>query len=115
LITATPTDSDRCVAILAHCDDNVATLLADIPADGAVVDLVQQDLTHIGSIQCAAPIPFGHKTAVRSIPRGADIVKFGAVIGVATESICVGQHVHIQNVASARLGTPESGSSDAKH
>jgi altronate dehydratase small subunit len=48
------------------------------------------------------PIPFGHKVAIRAIPEGAWVVKYGAPIGRATRAIAVGEHVHIHNLVSAR-------------
>ena len=41
----------------------------------------------------------GHKIARSPIPRGAEIVKFGQVIGYATADIPAGAHVHVHNCA----------------
>ena len=41
----------------------------------------------------------GHKAARTAIARGAPVVKFGQVIGYATEDIAAGAHVHVQNCA----------------
>ena len=41
----------------------------------------------------------GHKVARKAIARGAPVVKFGQVIGYATEDIASGDHVHVQNCA----------------
>ena len=115
-MTAEPTPTGRLLAIVAHRDDNVATLLADVPEGGATADLAAQDLKILGSIHCTGPIPFGHKVAIRTIARTAHVVKFGAVLGTATADIAVGQHAHTHNVASARLGAPASvGGSDARY
>lgn len=54
-------------------------------------------------------IPRGHKMAIARIPSGAAVVKYGSSIGVATQEILPGAHVHTHNVASTRgrgdLGT----------
>lgn len=44
----------------------------------------------------------GHKLASRSIAAGESIVKLGEIIGVATEAIATGDHVHTHNVAPNR-------------
>ncbi|MFM9107796.1 MAG: UxaA family hydrolase, partial [Chloroflexota bacterium] len=52
-----------------------------------------------GDIRVAAMIPPGHKLAVRPIPRGEPVRKYGQIIGFATQDIEVGQHVHSHNLA----------------
>ncbi|MFN0114163.1 MAG: UxaA family hydrolase [Paracoccaceae bacterium] len=47
----------------------------------------------------AASVAAGHKLARRPIPRGADVLKFGQIIGQATADIAAGEHVHVQNCA----------------
>jgi altronate hydrolase len=43
-------------------------------------------------------VPRGHKVAVRDLPTGAPIRKYGQVIGVATAPIAAGEHVHTHNL-----------------
>lgn len=43
-------------------------------------------------------IPAGHKVAVRPIPAGSAIVKYGQIIGFALSDIEPGRHVHTHNV-----------------
>src|SRR5690606_37566091 len=40
-----------------------------------------------------------HKVAIRRIPSGAEVKKYGQVIGVATQDIEPGSHVHLHNLA----------------
>ncbi len=47
-------------------------------------------------------IPYGHKIAVRDIKLGELIFKYGEEIGIATQNIKKGDHVHIQNLDSLR-------------
>jgi altronate dehydratase len=47
-------------------------------------------------------IPRGHKVAMRTIPAGGSVIKYGNQIGLATAEIPEGAHVHTHNVASAR-------------
>jgi len=63
------------------------------------------------AVTVGSPIPTGHKFATRPIARGALIRKYGQVIGKASASIGVGDHVHVHNVEGTRgrgdLASPE--------
>lgn len=48
----------------------------------------------------AAPLPLGHKVALRAISAGEKIRKYGAPIGSAICGISAGAHVHVHNVRS---------------
>lgn len=52
-----------------------------------------------GGLEIAAGVPFGHKIAVRAIPRGEPVVKYGVAIGRAIRDIAAGEHVHVHNCA----------------
>ena len=45
-------------------------------------------------------VPPGHKIAIRAIPQGAEILRYGQVIGHASMDIAAGEHVHTHNVAT---------------
>jgi altronate hydrolase len=47
----------------------------------------------------ARTVPMGHKVATKDISAGQTIIKFGQIIGYATQEIQAGQHVHVQNCA----------------
>jgi len=47
-------------------------------------------------------IPLGHKIAVVDVPKGETIVKYDEAIGTASRPIKKGQHVHTQNLKTAR-------------
>jgi altronate hydrolase len=74
--------------------DNVATALEALDAGQAIAGAV--------SFLVSEPIPRGHKVAMRAIPAGASVIKYGNPIGIATREIPPGAHVHTHNVASAR-------------
>jgi len=79
--------------------DNVAVAISDIRAGEEVeVDLRGRVLR----IVAKSDIRFGHKIALKSIKRGEPVIKYGEVIGIATEDIEPGDHVHVHNVASLR-------------
>ncbi|UTW08169.1 UxaA family hydrolase [Pseudomonas benzenivorans] len=51
------------------------------------------------ALAAADDIPSGHKIARRAIAKGEAILKYGQVIGVATQHIAAGAHVHTHNVS----------------
>lgn len=64
------------------------------------VDAVPHGITARG-VTAAARIPKGHKMSAAKIAKGEPILKFGQIIGFATEDIAPGAHVHTQNCAFA--------------
>jgi len=83
-------------AVLVISDrDNVATALEPletgrtIEANGVLVVVLE-------------PVAAGHKIALRSIPTGDGVFKYGSPIGTASRDIAAGAHVHTHNVASSR-------------
>ena len=51
-------------------------------------------------LEAAEGIPAGHKYALRDITRGEFVVKYGEIIGRATQDIKAGEWVHTHNVKS---------------
>lgn len=49
-------------------------------------------------------IPAGHKIALRDHEAGAHVVKYGESIGIASQPITTGSHVHVHNLRSGRVG-----------
>ena len=79
--------------------DNVATSLAPLDAQSRIeVTLNGESRT----VTVLDPIPFGHKLAIRKMAPGDEVLKYGEVIGRASEAIEPGRWVHIHNVESAR-------------
>jgi altronate dehydratase small subunit len=60
------------------------------------------DLDRGFALTLRADIPFGHKFAIRTIPKGGLVHKYGQVIGISTAAIEAGDHVHVHNVDSRR-------------
>jgi altronate dehydratase small subunit len=86
-------------AIVMDSKDNVATLLADVDAN-EVVEVILRDKATEFKVQ--EMIQFGHKFAIEGIKRGKNVMKYGEIIGQATQDIGQGQHVHVHNVESYR-------------
>lgn len=82
-----------------HAADNVAVALADLPP-GTVLEM--EEPVPGSALISRDPIPFGHKVAIAPIAKGQTVIKYGHPIGVATEDIAPGQHVHVHNLRSVR-------------
>jgi len=83
-------------ALVLDGGDNVATMLAD-GKKGETVELKGAP----GTVILADDIPYGHKTALKTIGEGDEIVKYGHRIGIATGTITGGGWVHLHNMSSA--------------
>ena len=90
---------DKSLAMIEHEKDNVATALSDLIV-GDRVTLMGPGKS--GVITASQTIPFGHKIALLAIEKGESIVKYGEIIGRATQKITLGKHVHVHNVESLR-------------
>jgi altronate dehydratase small subunit len=86
-------------AIIISDKDNVATALKDL-AKGTKV-LARGDILTM-EVNLKDDIAFGHKFALYDILSGSDIIKYGAVIGRATQDIKKGEHAHLHNIEGAR-------------
>ena len=80
--------------LILHDTDNIAVAMRKIAKGEAVesFDFVANQ-----------NVPSGHKIAVRNIASGQEIIKYGNVIGMATQDIRSGHHVHTQNVAMTKF------------
>lgn len=82
-------------ALMVDDKDNVAVCLHDIEAGTeAAVRLGKDNIP----VTAGGAIPRGHKIAMGDIAKGEKIIKYGEIIGQATEDIAKGQHVHVHNV-----------------
>ena len=76
--------------LILNADDTVGIALVDIRSGAALSSfetLAQSD------------IPKGHKFALRSIAKGAAVIRYGQIIGYATEDIAAGAHVQSHNLS----------------
>ncbi|MEA3406841.1 MAG: UxaA family hydrolase [Chloroflexota bacterium] len=83
--------------LIISSNDDVAVALSDLPK-GVALSTAEGAL----GISTQEMIPFGHKVAIRPVERDEPVIKYGASIGVATESIAPGEHVHTHNLQSVR-------------
>ncbi len=86
-------------AILVDPKDNVATALRQLEP-GDTLQVGTGDNT--ADITLLQAVPFGHKFALKDIGPGGPVIKYGEIIGLATEKIRNGEHVHVHNVEGLR-------------
>ncbi len=86
-------------AIILNKLDNVATALRDIK-EGENVKIGLAD-AETGR-KLSETISYGHKFALKKIKIKENIIKYGEIIGCATEEINAGMHVHVHNIESLR-------------
>ena len=89
----------KAIAVVMNAADNTATAVQAVESD---VDVVLSIGGKPVTVHVADPISFGHKFAVRDIPKGEKIIKYGETIGLATQDIKAGRHVHVHNLESGR-------------
>jgi altronate hydrolase/galactarate dehydratase len=82
-------DISTSATIRLHPADNVVIALADLPAGTVLPEL---------GLPLSAPVPRGHKVATAAVAPGANVVRYGQIIGVATTAIAPGDHVHTHNL-----------------
>lgn len=78
-------------AIRLHLNDNIAIARLSLPEGQRV---------RFGDILVTlrAPVPAGHKLALKAIPAGHPVRRYGEVIGRASHLIEAGEHVHTHNL-----------------
>lgn len=92
-------------AIVMDTKDNVATALTRIePKD--TVAVVSSSQNKVCEVKANEAIPFGHKLATMAISKGSKVIKYGEVIGYASQDIGLGAYVHVHNMHSGRLQMP---------
>ena len=75
--------------IRLHPNDTVAVALEDVAAGSEIAEL---------ALPARDKVARGHKIALSDIAAGAPVYRYGQMIGVATEAIPAGAHVHSHNL-----------------
>jgi altronate dehydratase len=75
--------------IRLHVADNVVIALKDLSAGSRPEGL---------DAPLAGAVPRGHKIAARDVAKGEEVIRYGQIIGQATEDIPAGAHVHSHNL-----------------
>jgi len=90
-------DAASSAAWQCHPADSVAVALRDLDAGERV-------LVGTGEQHLVDAIPRGHKFALVAHGPGDPVVKYGERIGLATQGIAPGEHVHTHNLKTALAG-----------
>ena len=89
---------------LAHQGgDAVAVAVKDVEPGQALVAFLDESAPV--TIDVTAPIPLGHKVALRAVALGDDVIEYGLRTAIASADISKGDYVHTHNVRSARWHT----------
>lgn len=88
-----------------HEDDNVAVAITAVGV-GATLKPFQ--------VATVDAIPQGHKIALRPIAAGEAVIKYGQIIGNASETIAPGAHVHTHNLSMAEFDRDYAYGRDAR-
>ncbi|MCE5202202.1 MAG: UxaA family hydrolase [Synergistaceae bacterium] len=83
--------------IRVNINDNVVTVIKDVTTDE---ELEGKGVP--GGIKSLSCLNMGHKAAVEEIRSGEKVIKYGEVIGYASQMIKQGEHVHVHNIVSGR-------------
>lgn len=90
------------VAVLLHPQDDVA--IARVPLSRGVVLRLPDEVVGGGRlVEVAQRVQAGHKLALHDIAPGQPVLRYGSIIGFATQPIQAGAHVHTHNLAVGEL------------
>lgn len=89
-------------SILMHeAEDDVGVAIVDLKT-GVEVQAATIEGQRVDTVRIREDIPLGHKVAMRDLPEGKEVIKYGRPIGRATKAITKGAHTHIHNLKSIR-------------
>jgi (2R)-sulfolactate sulfo-lyase subunit alpha len=89
-------------SVLLHQSiDDVGVAVVDLSV-GAEVGAVTLEGERLGTVKITQDVPLGHKVAMRDIPAGNEVIKYGRAIGQATQDIVRGGWVHTHNLKTMR-------------
>jgi altronate hydrolase len=89
------------VAVHLHPRDNVA--IARTPLEVGSILLLEAEGRPPAQIPVRQFIPGGHKVALEPIAAGQLVRRYGQIIGVASQAISAGEHVHSHNLGLGDL------------
>lgn len=84
--------------IVLHAHDNIAIAATEIAVGDALVMAA-------GVLSAPEAISIGHKLALMDMPKGTQILRYGAPIGSLTQAVKAGAHVHLHNLKSDYIAT----------
>ncbi|MDD1750566.1 MAG: UxaA family hydrolase [Methanothrix sp.] len=89
-------------AILLHePDDDVGVAVRDLKK-GESVGAVTLEGKFVTDVKLVDDVPLGHKVAMRDLANSKDVIEYGRVIGIASQAVPRGAHVHTHNLKTKR-------------
>ena len=92
--------------LIHEVNDNVGVAVVDIQAGQRVMGGGLNNGHNVQLISTA--IPLGHKIALKDLPIGSTVVKYGEDIGKVVADVHEGEHVHVHNLKTKRWSEHES-------
>lgn len=89
---------------LIHAKSDHVGVAVDDFIKGEEVEGVYMDGGSKVKLTSRSEVPLGHKIALKDIKKGEKVIEYGEPIGVATQDIPMGSHVHVHNIKSLRWG-----------
>ena len=81
--------------------DTVGVAVVDVKKGQTITGWnMVQDTTQ--RLKAQQDVPLGHKIALTDVAKGDQVIKYDEAIGNASRAISKGQHVHTQNLKTAR-------------
>lgn len=84
-------------ALMMDAKDNVVTCVEEIEAGQRVVYRKGDEIL---SVTAQEAIPYCHKIALENIPEGAEVIKYGELLGKTSAPIGKGRWVSHENIYS---------------
>ena len=81
-----------------HIDDNDNCVTLTESAQAGETVSYRDSNGSAFTIRLREDVPQWHKAAIRDIPKGSSVIKYGAHIGTALCDIAAGDYVHCHNV-----------------
>jgi (2R)-sulfolactate sulfo-lyase subunit alpha len=88
--------------LVHHDGDSVAVATRDLEPGEVRGAVMKGDPAKELTCTLRDRVPLGHKFALVALAEGADIVKYGVRVGIATQPVSPGEYVHVHNMRSAR-------------
>jgi altronate hydrolase len=86
------------------------------PEDGVVIAraTLMPGTPVVQGVSTLGRVPAGHKIAIRAHAEGEAVLRYGQIIGFATQAIAPGEHVHVQNCGMGDFAKDYAWGVDAK-
>jgi len=88
--------------VVHEAGDSVGTIVVEgVKAGDSLTGWVMEEDETL-TLKTLEDIPIGHKIAIKELPAGATVIKYGVDIGKAIAPIKRGGYLHVHNVKTKR-------------